>query len=107
MLSFIVTKTFSRIDNMKRFWLILVAVMLGVFTQSVGAQSTTNVWITIQRFERGMMWWRSDNSMIWVLSSLGQVKTFPANLYSAYPDNRITTSPTGLLPILGFGKVWG
>lgn len=91
---------------MKRWWIILLIVILGVVTQAVGAQSS-DVWITIQKFERGMMWWRSDNSTILVLSNQGQVKTFPAASYSSYRDNRITSSPTGRVPILGFGKVWG
>jgi hypothetical protein len=101
--------SFQGLNKMKRFWIILLVVMLSVLTQAVGAQSSdsANVWITVQKFERGMMWWRSDNSTILVLSHEGQVKTFPAASYSSYRDNRITSSPTGRVPILGFGKVWG
>src|SRR5687768_3100607 len=91
---------------MKRLWVLLLIVILGVFSQAVSAQSS-DVWITVQKFERGMMWWRSDNSTILVLGGQSQVKTFPAGSYSSYLDNRITSSPTGRVPILGFGKVWG
>jgi hypothetical protein len=94
---------------MKRFWIVLFIAMLSLLTQgaAVGAQTTANVWVSIQKFERGMMLWRSDNSMIWVLSDKGQAKSFSATVYSHLRDNRIKTSPTGRVPMFGFGKVWG
>lgn len=68
------------------------------------AQDLTT-YVTAQRFEHGLMIWRSDNSTIYALGDNGQALTFPVNRYAALPDNPI---PGGALrPILGMGRVWG
>lgn len=72
------------------------------------ADNTVTVYATAQRFENGLMIWRSDTGHIWALADDGRVWNFPAEFYSDLPDNPITgTPPSRLRPILGFGKVWG
>jgi hypothetical protein len=94
---------------MKKFlWLLFTMVALVVATAPAAAQSQTTVYATAQRFENGLMIWRSDNGFIWVLGNNGQAYTFPASMYSNLPDNPIFgTPPSRLRPIFGFGKVWG
>lgn len=82
----------------------LVAIMLTAIF-SVQAQDT---YVTIQRFESGLMIWRSDNSTIYVLGSSGTALTYPSTSYANLPDNPIFgTPPSRLRPIFGFGQVWG
>jgi hypothetical protein len=69
------------------------------------AQSDTTVYSTAQRFERGLMLWRSDTSYIWVLTNSGYVYNFPSSRYSRLPDNPIRGNFPS--PINGFGRVWG
>jgi hypothetical protein len=59
-----------------------------------------------QRFERGFMLWRSDNSQIYVLRDGGNLSRYQDTWTQA--DVLDTgTPPVGLLaPIRGFGKVW-
>lgn len=74
---------------------------------SVHAQDMT-IYITTQRFEKGLMVWRSDNSTIYVLGNNGQAVVFGSPPYTNLPDNPIFgTPPSRLRPIFGFGKVWG
>lgn len=72
------------------------------------AQTDLTVHATAQRFEHGLMIWRSDTAYIWVLADNGRVLNYPASYYGPLRDNPITAlSPTGIKPIFGFGKVWG
>lgn len=83
-------------------WLLAITIM------PVSAQNQITVYATAQRFEKGLMIWRSDNAFIWVLGNNGQVLNFPARSYSNLPDNPIFGNPPSRLrPIFGFGKVWG
>jgi len=91
---------------MKRILLASITLLLSAMPAL--AQSTPTVYSTAQRFESGLMIWRSDTAFIWVLGNNGRVLNFPASSYSGLPDNPIFGSPPGRLrPILGFGKVWG
>ncbi len=69
------------------------------------AQSDFVVHATAQRFERGLMIWRSDTSQIWVLTNTGRVLNFPPSRYTRLPDNPIRGN--FLRPINGFGQIWG
>ena len=72
------------------------------------AQQDQVVYATAQRFENGLMIWRSDTGQIWALSNNGLAFNFPTEAYGHLPDNPIFgTPPSRLRPIFGFGKVWG
>lgn len=72
------------------------------------AQTEDIVYATAQRFENGLMIWRSDTGQIWALADNGLAFDFPTQAYSHLPDNPIFgTPPSRLRPIFGFGKVWG
>ncbi|MBL8163493.1 MAG: hypothetical protein JNJ61_16025, partial [Anaerolineae bacterium] len=94
---------------MKRIaFLLLIALSLTCIALPASAQTETTVYSTAQRFDSGLMIWRSDTSLIWVLGNNGQAYTFPASTYANLPDNPIVgTPPSRLRPIFGFGKVWG
>jgi hypothetical protein len=88
------------------FFAVIVWLIVAI-SVPVSAQAST-IYVTTQRFERGMMIWRGDNSVIIVLGNNGQVSTFSPSEYNPLPDNPIVaTPPNRLRPILGFGKVWG
>jgi hypothetical protein len=88
--------------------LTLAALFLTCFLYPTAAQPDVIVYSTAQRFESGLMIWRSDTRFIWVLANNSQVFTYPASVYSDFPDNPIFGDPPSRLrPIFGFGKVWG
>lgn len=82
-----------------------------VVTPAPGTSYTYNLRISYQSFERGFMIWRSDNGEIsmYVGSTSGNQRSFPASSYGRLPDRPIATPPLpGLLaPQFGFGKLWG
>jgi hypothetical protein len=94
---------------MSKKWLLLTLLVLLFTIVPLAAQSEgAVVYSTAQRFDNGLMIWRSDTAHIWVLGNNGQVLNFPVSSYSCLPDNPIFgTPPSRLRPIFGFGKVWG
>jgi hypothetical protein len=89
----------------KRVILSAVLLLCAFFALPAAAQTDLTVNATAQRFERGLMIWRSDTAQIWVLADSGRAYTFAASTYGRLPDNPIVSSR--LRPIMGFGKVWG
>lgn len=90
---------------MKRLILLSVLLLFALAAVPAFAQSDVTVYATAQRFERGLMIWRSDTSHIWVLANSGRVYNYPASSYSRLPDNPIRGNFPS--PINGFGRVWG
>src|SRR5215470_13817599 len=85
---------------------VICGLLCGIF--SVSAQSDGEVYATAQRFENGLLIWRSDSSDIWALAKGGLAYAFHLADYKLLPDNPISGVPAGRIrPILGFGKVWG
>ena len=92
----------------KIVFMTMISLLLIVIVYPTAAQSEITVYATAQRFESGLMIWRSDTSTIWVLTNAGHAFTFPSSSYSSFPDNPIFGNPPDRLrPIWGFGKVWG
>jgi hypothetical protein len=90
--------------------MMLAFALLIVFTAiyPAAAQSDITVKATAQPFEGGLMIWRSDTALIWVLGNNGRVLTYPSSSYGRLPDNPIFGNPPSRLrPIFGFGQVWG
>jgi hypothetical protein len=86
----------------------LLLALGGTALPGVAADSGVTVFVTSQRFEGGVMYWRSDTGLIWVLFNDGQVQAFPSTAYGRLPDNPFFGAPSGRIrPINGFGKVWG
>lgn len=86
--------------------IVLVFVLISVLLAfPASAQSDITVYATAQRFEHGLMLWRSDTSYIWVLTDSGRVFKFPSSSYVSLPDNPFRGG--ALRPINGFGRVWG
>ncbi len=94
---------------MLRFRFLILAVLASLaLTAPAAAQQDQVVYATAQRFEHGLMIWRSDTGHIWAVADNGLAFSFPTTSYSHLPDNPIFgTPPSRLRPILGFGKVWG
>jgi len=85
-----------------------IVMLLWVVIVPATAQVGLDIYGTVQRFERGLMLWRSDTAMIWVLADNQQAFQFAASDYTSLRDNPIFgTPPSRLRPIFGFGKVWG
>ncbi len=87
--------------------LVLCFVLFSITTITAAQQTNINIRISYQAFERGHMIWRADNGHIWVFGIGGQVMNFPSSSYGRLPDNPIQGAPGQILPIFGFGKVWG
>ncbi len=88
-------------------WKFLLLVMVLLVSVVAEAQAQT-IYVTSQRFERGLMIYRSDNGTIYVLDNTNHATVFPVTQYHPLPDNPIFAgSPPRLRPIFGFGKVWG
>ncbi|MCC6805717.1 MAG: hypothetical protein IT319_22740, partial [Anaerolineae bacterium] len=79
---------------MKSKILTILLLMLAVFAVPAFAQSDYTVHATAQRFERGLMIWRSDTAHIWVLTDAGSVFNFPASRYG-----RLTNRPIAGIPL--------
>ncbi|MDX2075357.1 MAG: LysM domain-containing protein [bacterium] len=93
---------------MKRFLRLFILYFMTFFATSMASAQETNlnIQISYQGFERGFMVWRSDNGHIWVFNYSQTVLNFPASSYGRLPDNPIRDN-TRIMPIFGFGKVWG
>lgn len=98
--------------------LLILAALLFTLTATTifpsAAQSeplvTKTVYTTAQRFEHGLMIWRSDTAHIWALLDDGPVWNFPQSSYQNLPDNKYFGDPPDykrMRPIFGFGQVWG
>ena len=61
-----------------------------------------------QRFERGTMFWRSDNSTITILLADGSWVRYPDTFAEGEPESDPTLFPQNNLiqPVRGFGKLW-
>jgi LysM repeat protein len=94
---------------MRYFLRLLVLCFMMFLATSIASaqQSNLNIRISYQAFERGHMIWRADTGHIWVFGIGGQLLNFPSSSYARLPDNPIQGAPGQLLPIFGFGKVWG
>jgi hypothetical protein len=58
-------------------------------------------------FQNGVMFWRADNRIIYVLYSDGSGQGFQDFWQEGQPDRAGYTPPPGLFePVRGFGKVW-
>ncbi len=91
-----------------KFSLLLIGILLAMFASPAAAQYETLTYATAQRYEHGLMIWRSDNGDIWALVEDGSAYGFPSFTYATLPDNPIFgTPPSRLRPIMGMGKVWG
>jgi len=92
-----------------------IALLIVVFMLLIGAalpaaaqtDSYLTVYSTAQRFEGGLMLFRSDTAYIWVLANNGTVQRFPSWRYSRLPDNTVTPPSGHIAPLFGFGKIWG
>ena len=65
---------------------------------------------TFQQFDNGFMVWRADFGDIHYFEgqTSGTTNVYSLNQYSHLPDPAVGQPPaTGLIPIFGFGKVWG
>ena len=93
----------------RRLNIILTAIFLLLLVLPTAAQSfDRNIYVTMQRFERGLMLWQRDSGSIWVLVDDGRAIHFPSSSYNNLPDNPILSDPPDRLrPIFGFGQVWG
>ncbi|MBN1966717.1 MAG: hypothetical protein JW910_18840 [Anaerolineae bacterium] len=70
--------------------------------------ATSQFGAALQRFEGGLMLYWSETGSIWALTGDGRAQLFDSSTYGVLPDNPITAAPPGrVVPILGFGKVWG
>jgi hypothetical protein len=86
---------------------VLVALLAAVIPPA-SADGTFQVYVTSQRFEHGVMYWRSDTGFVWVLFDNGQAWGYPSTAYGALPDNPFISPPPGRVrPINGYGKLWG
>ncbi|HEX3049251.1 MAG TPA: hypothetical protein VHP83_01240 [Aggregatilineaceae bacterium] len=94
---------------MKKFLFLVGVLVLTALTPVVApaaAQSDEVVYATGQRFASGVMLWRSDTGLIWVIADNNTVLTFPATTYAALPD--VPAFNDGRTQArFGFGKVWG
>jgi len=65
-------------------------------------------WTAVERFERGVMLWREDQRMIYVLASDGTWRKIADTWAEGMPDYACAdTPPAGLIkPKRGFGVVW-
>lgn len=76
----------------------------------VQAQVTQTIQVSTQRFEHGLMIWRGDTSLVWVLTDDGGVRVYPWESYNHLPDNTYFGNPPDykrLRPIFAFGQIWG
>ena len=89
--------------------LLLLAWVIPALAQTPApAASDVTVNANVQRFENGVMIWRSDTSFVWVLADDSLAFGFPAASYATLPDNPVHGSPPDRLrPIFGFGQIWG
>jgi LysM repeat protein len=94
---------------MKRFLLLLISIftLLTMTSIATAQQTTNNIRISFQVFERGYMIWRADTGHIWVFGYGGQLLNYPSSSYARLPNNPIQPAEGQILPIFGFGKVWG
>lgn len=97
---------------MKRLIPLFIGLLLLMAAVPVMAQSPSKlisdvtVRATAQRFEGGLMLWRSDNATIYVLTSRGQAYGVLSSTYGRMPDNPYFSREHPLRPINGFGKIW-
>lgn len=89
--------------------MVIAGIVGGVLIQPASAANEDfTVFATAQRFEYGMMLYRSDTGFIWVLFDSGQAWGYASSSYGALPDNPFFNVPSGRVrPINGFGRVWG
>jgi len=87
--------------------LVFCFMLFSITTITAAQQTNLNIRISYQPFERGHMIWRADTGHIWVFGIGGQLLNFPSSSYGRLPDNPIQGAPGQILPIFGFGKVWG
>ncbi len=97
--------------KMTRRWLAIVLVLVtlaGLMPATATADSDEYVYVTLQGFVGGKLYWRSDTGYIWALCNNGLLYTFSPLGYSQLPDNPYVNPPAGYIrPINGFGKIWG
>lgn len=93
----------------RRFTFVLFALLMLAALPAQAQQFPSLIGTTIQRFERGLLFWRADQGSITMLADTGLAVTFRNSEYARLPDNPVReTPPPGFLrPVFGFGKVWG
>ncbi|MBC7237497.1 MAG: hypothetical protein H5T69_16770, partial [Chloroflexi bacterium] len=66
------------------------------------------VWMAEESFQGGVMFWRQDLNLIYVLYNSGAWQSFPDTWASGQPefDPAIVPPPGFYQPVRGFGKVW-
>jgi len=89
---------------MKKFLFLIIVVVLCALPPAAAEQTDEVVYATGQYFANGVMLWRADTSLIWVLANNQTVLTFPASTYAALP-NAPAVIDGQAAPLFGFGKV--
>ncbi len=85
--------------------LVLLSAVAPALAQSQRILSDVTVRATGQRFEGGLMLWRSDNATIYVITR-SQAFAFSSAGYGRLQDNPYFSRDHAIRPINGFGKVW-
>jgi hypothetical protein len=98
--------------TLKRILAILIGLVVlsiavaPVLAQSQPILSDITIRATGQRFEGGLMLWRSDNATIYVITTRGLAYAFSSATYSRLQDNPYFSREHAIRPINGFGKIW-
>ena len=71
-------------------------------------QAEKSTWMAEQQFVGGLMFWRQDNDVIYVLQNNGTWQQFPNTWHAGDPETDPSlTPPSGYYqPRRGFGKLW-
>lgn len=89
-------------------WILVAAAIAPALVSAAPDPGDHTVYLTAQRFDHGVMYYRADTGTIWLLEDTGQVYHFSSSVYGALPDNPLYTVPAGRVrPINGFGRIWG
>jgi hypothetical protein len=84
--------------------LLLVLSMLCFFPVHADSQAIA---LSTQRFEHGLMIFRSDNADVWVLFDGGKAYLFNAPYYNTLSDQTPINNPGNhILPLFSFGRIW-
>lgn len=88
---------------------VLGALALPLHAVKPAAAAPVNIYAAFQRFEGGVMIWKSDVGDVWVLFNDSTFLNYAEAAYASLPDNPVTDNPPAgkIKPIRGFGRVWG
>jgi hypothetical protein len=73
------------------------------------ASNRTTTYAAWQPFEYGFMLWFQNSETVQVFVNGGSISTYPISSYGGLPDNPVRDTPPQdrVMPIRGFGRVWG